>query len=85
MLLYYIEMSEYLDWKELSEQKTKLITKKMDKYLDEIKTYIKTEGDWEDMFSYMNKIGMKIDEKSRILNDGRYLSFIYDEYLKTIA
>tara|TARA_B110000908_G_C10167584_1_gene409195 strand:- start:825 stop:1082 length:258 start_codon:yes stop_codon:yes gene_type:complete len=85
MLLYYIEMSEYLDWKELSEQKTKLITKKMDKYLDEIKTYIKTEGDWEDMFSYMNKIGMKIDEKSRILSDGRYLSFIYDEYLKTIA
>tara|TARA_R110000744_G_scaffold16872_1_gene46186 strand:+ start:322 stop:558 length:237 start_codon:yes stop_codon:yes gene_type:complete len=78
-------MSEYLDWKELSEQKTKLITKKMDKYLDEIKTYIKTEGDWEDMFSYMNKIGMKIDEKSRILSDGRYLSFIYDEYLKTIA
>ena len=30
-------------------------------------------------------MGMKLDEKSRILNDGRYLSFIYDEYLKTIA
>ena len=43
------------------------------------------QDDWDDLMSYMAKSGFNLDEKARIINDGRYLKQLYEQLILSIS
>lgn len=67
------------------EQVYKQSVNAIDTYLKEIKQYIMDQDDWNDLMSYMAKSGFNLDEKARIINDGRYLKCLYEQFILSIS
>ena len=63
------------------EQVYKQSVNAIDTYLKEIKRYIMDH----DLMSYMAKSGFNLDEKARIINDGRYLKCLYEQFILSIS
>tara|TARA_R110002096_G_scaffold261709_6_gene455313 strand:+ start:329 stop:556 length:228 start_codon:yes stop_codon:yes gene_type:complete len=52
--------------------------------LQELKDYIHLEEDWTDLMNFLSKSGYDLMEKSRIVEDYRYLKYVYQIFVKTL-